>query len=189
MVSQMRNAIRFDISLNPKNVGYIYGNGVKYETVRISHQNASVPANQTNPVGLGTSYSYFLEAEYDSTITKDTILMNNGIAYKTGPIDEIGLHGEIYVKRSPLTIVAPSTTNQITSFKIGTIAGSINNTANTIIVTLPTGTIVTSLTPAITHNGKLIDKIGTQDFTIPVEYTITAENLTTKKYIVTVVLA
>lgn len=189
MIGQMRLAYKQSINLNPRMVSYISGTDIKTETVRISHQSASVPNNTTIPVGLGTSFSYFLVMEHDSAIFENALIIHNGIGFRVGPVDQFEISSEVFGKRAPLTVVKPSTANLITSFKIGTVAGVINNTANIITVTLPIGTAVTSLTPVITHNGKLIDKIGAQDFTLPVDYTITAENLTTKKYTVTVVLA
>ena len=189
MVTQMRKALKASININPREVGYINGSSVVYETVRISHQSSSVPNNVTIPVGIGTSFSFFIEAEHDSGITENALLVWNGNGFRVGPVDELRVKGEIFGKRAPLTVVKPSAVNLITSFKIGSVAGIINNTLNTITVTLPIGTVVTALTPTIVHSGKLIDKTGAQDFTLPVEYTITAENLTTKKYTVTVVLA
>lgn len=190
MVKQLRAAWENSIKINSSLVGFISGNSVVYETVRISHERASVPTNQTNPVGLGTSHSFFVEMFYNSIITENTLLIFEGKGYRVNVIDEIKVKGDVFGKRAALTVIKTiSNANLITSFKIGAVAGVINNTLNTITVTLPAGTAVTSLTPVIVHNGKLIDKTGAQDFTLPVEYTITAENLATKKYTATVVLA
>ena len=52
----------------------------------------------------------------------------------------------------------------------------------TITVTLPAGTDVIALEPVITHTGKLVSPIGAQDFTEPVDYTITAEDFKTNTY-------
>ena len=46
----------------------------------------------------------------------------------------------------------------------------------TITVTLPAGKDVTALEPVIAHTGKIISPTGEQDFTEPVDYTITAED-------------
>ncbi|MDR1088930.1 MAG: cell wall-binding repeat-containing protein [Coriobacteriales bacterium] len=77
-----------------------------------------------------------------------------------------------------------ASTKDITSFKIGTVVGTISGT--TISVTVPYATDVTSLTPAITHSGVSITPTGSQNFTRPITYTVKAEDGTTKAYTVTV---
>lgn len=185
----MRNAFKTGINVNPRNVGYISGSSVIHETVRISHQAAFVPVNTANPVGLGTSFSFFVEMEYTSEIKENTLLIHEGAGFKVGPVDELRIQNQVFGKRAPLTVVTPLTANNITSFKIGSAVGMINQTTNTIAITVPAGTNVTAMTPAISHTGKLISKTGAQDFTNPVEYAITAENLATRTYIVTVAVA
>ncbi len=61
---------------------------------------------------------------------------------------------------------------------------------DTIKVTLPTGTQIKSLTPTITYIGTSISpsSLITLDFTSPVIYTVTAQDGTAKKYVVTVSL-
>lgn len=189
MIGQMRNAFKIGINVNPRNVGYISGTSVVHETVRIPHQAASVPVNTANPVGLGTSFSFFVEMEYTSEIKENTLLIHEGNGFKVGPVDELRIQNQVFGKRAPLTVVTPLSANLITSFKIGTAIGVINQTANTIAITVPAGTDVTALTPAIIHTGKLISKTGAQDFTNHVEYAVTAENLTIKTYTITVGVA
>ncbi|WP_461255084.1 DUF5018 domain-containing protein [Treponema sp. R80B11-R83G3] len=69
------------------------------------------------------------------------------------------------------------------------VAGTINETAKTISVTVPYGTAVTALTPTITHTGKSYSPTGAQDFTNPVTYNVTAHDNTTQSYTVTVTVA
>lgn len=84
-----------------------------------------------------------------------------------------------------------SSENLITSFDFNDplAVGSISQTSNTIVVAVPPSTDVTKLTPSIE-----ISKYATispssdtpQDFTNPVAYTVTAQNGSTQKYVVTV---
>jgi len=77
----------------------------------------------------------------------------------------------------------------ITSFSINGVAGAVNNTTNTITITMPRGTDVTKLTPTISTNGvkSLTPGSGeTVNFTNSVTYTATMEDGSTKTYTVTV---
>ncbi len=84
---------------------------------------------------------------------------------------------------------ATTTAKGITSFSINGIAGAVNNTTNTITITMPRGTDVTKLTPTISTNGvkSLTPGSGeTVNFTNSVNYTATMEDGSTKTYTVTV---
>lgn len=85
-------------------------------------------------------------------------------------------------------MVAQSTTPEITGFTIPNQVGNtyIFNSFNEIYITMPYGTDVSSLTPTIVHSGVTIFPASgvAQDFTGPVEYTVTAEDSATKKYTV-----
>ena len=84
---------------------------------------------------------------------------------------------------------AATTSTGITGFSINGVAGTVNNTTNTITITMPRGTDVTKLTPVIATNGvkSLTPGSGvTMDFTNSVTYTATMEDGSTKTYIVTV---
>ena len=84
---------------------------------------------------------------------------------------------------------ATTTAKGITSFSINGIAGAVNNTTNTITITMPRGTDVTKLTPTISTNGvkSLTPGSGeTVNFTNSVNYTATIEDGSTKTYTVTV---
>jgi hypothetical protein len=64
---------------------------------------------------------------------------------------------------------------------------NINEAAARITVTVPSGTSINALTPAISMSaGASADKTGPQDFTSEVTYTITAEDGTTQNYTVAV---
>ena len=84
---------------------------------------------------------------------------------------------------------AATTAKGITSFSINGVAGAVNNTTNTITITMPRGTDVTKLTPVIATNGvkSLTPGNGvTVDFTNAVTYTAVMEDGSSKTYTVTV---
>lgn len=68
---------------------------------------------------------------------------------------------------------------------------TIDETAHTIVFTVPFGTDVTTLIPSITFAGSSTNPVSgiAQDFTAPVTYTITAHDGTTQDYVVTVQIA
>ncbi|MDR2159077.1 MAG: DUF5018 domain-containing protein, partial [Treponema sp.] len=80
----------------------------------------------------------------------------------------------------PLPPLPPSSARAITALSIGGVNGVINGTNKTVTVTLPLGTDLTSLAPAITHDGKTISPASgaAQNFYqsgfTPVTYTVTA---------------
>ena len=84
---------------------------------------------------------------------------------------------------------AATTSTGITSFSVSGVVGAVNNTTNTITITLPRGTDVTKLTPVIATNGvkSLTPGSGeTVDFTNAVTYTAAMEDGSSKTYTVTV---
>jgi hypothetical protein len=97
------------------------------------------------------------------------------------------------IAKYTVTVTVAEAPKAITAFSFATpaAAGTINETAKTISVTVPFGTVVTSLTPTITvSSGATVDPAsGTaQDFTSPVEYTVTAVDGNTAAYTVTVTI-
>ncbi|MFP3043959.1 hypothetical protein LQZ19_19270 [Treponema primitia] len=85
----------------------------------------------------------------------------------------------------------PAADKAITGFTLAGESGTINEDEHTITVTVPYGTNVTGLAPAITHTGTSInpDTGAAQDFSAPQTYTVTAADGTTQPYIVTVTAA
>ena len=84
---------------------------------------------------------------------------------------------------------ASTTVNGITAFSINGVAAAVNNTTNTITITMPRGTDVTKLTPVIATNGvkSLTPGNGeTVNFTNAVTYTAAMEDGSSKTYTVTV---
>jgi hypothetical protein len=86
--------------------------------------------------------------------------------------------------------VASVTSKTISGFSFVSPAavGSINEEAKTINVTVPYGTDITSLVPVITHTGASINPASgaAQNFTNPVQYTVSAGDGTMATYTVTV---
>lgn len=185
---QLRQSFADRIKRNKSLVSYFVNGTLKTEVVRLVHESASVPTNRTNPVGLGTSFSMFCQLYHDSTVQEGTLLIVGGKGWKTGPVDDLRADCGVYGKRSPLTkIDILSATKAITSLKIGTAIGVISGTD--ITVTLPLGTDITAITPIIIQTGKAIEPFGAQDFTAPKDYKVTAEDLSSVKYNIKVVLA
>jgi hypothetical protein len=84
-----------------------------------------------------------------------------------------------------------STERVITSFNLSSpsVAGTIDNTAHTVTLTVPHGTDVTALTPTIaTSTGAAVSPASgsAHNFTSPVTYTVTSADGTIQAYIVTV---
>lgn len=156
------------------------------ESMRLVRESGSVPTNQTTSVGLVTNQKFFAQLHDTSQAFETAVLIDGLDGWKCAPIDKLEQNGECYGKRTSLTLQSLGSTKAITSLKIGTVSGVISGT--NITVTMPSGTVVTSLTPVIAHNGKMIDKTTTQDFTTQKTYTVTAENLSTQTYTVTVVV-
>ncbi len=93
----------------------------------------------------------------------------------------------------------PSSAKAITAFSFvnATATGTIDETAKTIVVTVPYGTSVTALIATFTTTGASV-KVGStaqvsgatsNDFTNPVAYVVTAEDGSTATYTVTVTIA
>ncbi|TCO06080.1 DUF5018 domain-containing protein, partial [Natronoflexus pectinivorans] len=95
------------------------------------------------------------------------------------------------VKEYTVTVVTLSSDSQITSFTIVDQIGEtvIDDESETISITMPFGTDLTNLTPVIefSENATVDPQSGVaQDFSDPFAYTVTAEDETTKTYLVTV---
>ena len=88
--------------------------------------------------------------------------------------------------------VAASPAKAITAFNFNgltpNVTGTVNEGTKTIALTVPYGTDVTALVPAITHTGASVSpNTGVaQNFTSPVTYTVTAADSSTQQYTVTV---
>jgi hypothetical protein len=65
--------------------------------------------------------------------------------------------------------------------------GAVSMDGTDITVLVPFGTVLTHVEPAVHHTGARYSPEGPQDFTQPVEYTVTADDGSIRKYTVTVV--
>ena len=93
--------------------------------------------------------------------------------------------------------VASITAKSITSYSLAGVAGTINETAKTITVTMPAGTVLAGLAATFTTTGTSV-KVGTtvqlsgvtaNDFTNSVAYKVSAADNSTVTYAVTVTVA
>ena len=117
-----------------------------------------------------------------------------GFAKGGAPMDKVITNNRFKMPAGDINITckwetATTTAKGITAFSINGVAGAVNNTTNTITITMPRGTDVTKLTPAISTNGvkSLTPGSGeTVNFTNSVAYTATMEDGSTKTYTVTV---
>ena len=112
-----------------------------------------------------------------------------GFANGGAPMDKVITNNRFTMPAGDINITcdwetATTTVNGITAFSINGVAAAVNNTTNTITITMPRGTDVTKLTPVIATNGvkSLTPGSGvTMDFT-----NATMEDGSTKTYTVTV---
>ena len=117
-----------------------------------------------------------------------------GFAKGGAPMDKVITNNRFKMPAGDINITcqwetATTTAKGITSFSINGVAGAVNNSTNTITITLPRGTDVTKLTPVIATNGvkSLAPGNGvTVDFTNAVTYTVAMEDGSSKTYTVTV---
>ncbi|MFA7171754.1 MAG: S8 family serine peptidase, partial [Candidatus Paceibacterota bacterium] len=124
-------------------------------------------------------------------VIRDTLL-STAIDVGASGFDYACGHGRadaVNAYKALAAIANKSSEKTITSFKLGGVSGTINNTTHTILVALPAGTSVTSLAPTISLSAKatISPTSGTaKNFSSPVTYTVTAEDGSTQTYNVTV---
>lgn len=117
-----------------------------------------------------------------------------GFAKGGAPMDKVITNNRFKMPAGDINITcqwetATTTAKGITSFSINGVAGAVNNSTNTITITMPRGTDVTKLTPVIATNGvkSLTPGNGeTVNFTNAVTYTVAMEDGSSKTYTVTV---
>ena len=119
----------------------------------------------------------------------------------TSPVAYIVTAGDASTATYTVTVtIASNSAKAITSYSFAGYtgaAGTINETAKTIVVTVPFGTPLTALVATFATTGTVV-KVGTtvqtsaatpNDFTSPVVYTVTAGDASTVNYTVTVTVA
>jgi uncharacterized protein (TIGR02145 family) len=175
------------------------GNGLVFPDGSIQYQ-AEVqgpqgPVGPANSLSVGTVTTGASGSQAAATITGSA---PNQVLNLTIPQGPQGPAPQITVSTICAVINAqnapsPDFCKAITAFSITNPAtvGVISQTAHSIAVTLPSGTDVTSLTPAITHTGSSISPEAglAQDFTNPVRYTVAAADSSTLAYNVMVTVA
>jgi hypothetical protein len=119
----------------------------------------------------------------------DSLLKQQTLCYVNGILTFAFGNWKMYPRN--LSDICGFTTNYqkiISAFSVTGNTGFINQTANTIAITMPAGTVVTALSPAIQFIGQSISPAPNtaQDFTNPVTYTVTDANNTTRAYVVTI---
>ncbi|MCR1027068.1 DUF5018 domain-containing protein, partial [Cellulophaga baltica] len=154
--------------------------------------------NGVNGTIIGTNISLTLPAATDVTTLEPTVTHTgatvspvSGIAQDfTNPVIYTITAEDASTQEYTVTVtVVQSESKDITSLTINGTNGTITGTD--ITVTLPSTTDVTALEPTVTHTGVSINPASgvAQDFTSPVDYTVTAADGTTQVYTVTVNLA
>ncbi|MFZ2189021.1 MAG: choice-of-anchor Q domain-containing protein [Candidatus Moraniibacteriota bacterium] len=131
------------------------------------------------------------------TITGTSVSPASGVAQNfTNPVNYTVTAADASTQVYVITVTvasAPSPTSKdITSFSFDNlnpaVHGTIDNGAQTITITVPFGTDVTALVPTIIHSGASVSPASgvARDFTLPVTYTVTAQDNSTKAYVVSV---
>jgi hypothetical protein len=116
----------------------------------------------------------------------------------TSPVSYVVTAGDASIATYVVTVTVASTSAKaITSFSLGSVVGTINETAKTIGVLMPSGTDVTSLISTFVTSGTSVAVgVTTQvsgttanNFTSPVAYLVTASDASTASYTVTVTVS
>ncbi|OGK07198.1 MAG: hypothetical protein A2W80_11975 [Candidatus Riflebacteria bacterium GWC2_50_8] len=125
------------------------------------------------------------------THTGASISPNSGVAQNfSSPVDYTVTAIDTTTQVYTVTVtVAPDTAKAITAFNFASLSatGVIDEGAKTVAISVPFGTNVMALVPAITHTGASVSPGNgvAQDFSMPVTYTVTAEDASTQAYVVT----
>jgi len=128
------------------------------------------------------------------TITGASVNPASGVAQNfssPGPYWVTAANGTTQVYTVTVT-VAPNPAKAITAFTFTTSTGTtIDEASHVVAVTVPYGTAVTALVPAITITGAGVSPASgvARSFTSPATYTVTAADASTQAYVVTVTAA
>lgn len=159
----------FDVTVTDENLVLTLTNEAFYaEIVGIEIlPQGQLPLATTNPSACLNN-----QAVINGCVCGDTWVSSNYCCNNTPEITSCGGSG--------------SSNKDITKFAILGVDGIIRPT--TISLTLPYGTLLNNLTPTIEHTGISVSPatLVAQNFTSPKDYTVTAEDLSTKVYTITV---
>ncbi len=129
------------------------------------------------------------------THTGASVSPNSGVAQNfTNPVTYTVTAADSTTQAYTVTVtVAPASSKAITAFNFSSpaVTGVIDEGLKTISLTVPYNTDVTALVPTITHTGASVAPNSgvAQNFLSPVSYTVTAADLSTQAYTVTVTAA
>jgi len=140
--------------------------------------------------GSDGSWSYDTDQQ-TITLINDASGKTTGIYFKVTP-QCLDIYDMLSLKITLTDVVIPSSEKAITSFQLAGKNGTIDEANHTIAFTVPYGTDIKSLTPTIAVSQKATVSPASgvaQNFTNPVEYTVTAQDDSTHKYTVTVTVA
>jgi hypothetical protein len=168
-------------TFNPESGNYSTAQTVSLSTITEGSK-IYYTVDNTEPTVSSTLYTEPITVSQSTTI--------KAIATKDGYTDS-DIVSSFYGIIEPTPGVPSSTTKDITTFYFSNpaVIGSITGT--NISLTVPYGTLLTSLIPTVTHNGNSINPASgvSQNFSSPVTYTVTAQDGTTQSYTVTVTTA
>jgi len=154
----------------------------------------------TMPTGTNVSALVATFTTTGSTVKVGAVAQTSGTTANnfTSPATYTVAAGDSTIATYTVTVtVAAVSAKAITAYSLAGVAGTINETAKTIAVTMPTGTNVSALVATFTTTGTSV-KVGAvaqtsgttaKNFTSPVTYTVTAADNSTVTYTVTVTVA
>ena len=175
----------------------------KAENTALLEDNAATIAEATKTITVTLPYGTVVTS-LKPTIEHDGISVKplSGVAQDFTAAVSYEVTAQDGTKQAYTVTVTPASISakSITSFKFTKTDNTsltedyiakIDPTAKTISVTLPYGTVVTSLKPTIEHNGKSIDPQSglAKDFTNEVSYSVTAQDNSKQTYKVKVTVA
>jgi hypothetical protein len=174
-------------SVTAVNGDFTSPNGFKQTGSDISGVITGAITSVTGTDGLGTVIT-LVAADYSVDVLNPAVVGAGTTATLRVPADRSSTGADmtkdftVYIKDDAKAITAFTITSPVSA------AGTINEASKTITVTVPYGTDITKMKPALIHTGKTISPAGEteRDFTYPVTYTVTAEDGTDQNYKVTV---
>lgn len=174
-----------------------------------THCEYSFTDNQTAiPANTDLSYISFFARQNDehafldgSSMNNGRTMADNGIWYATPTYafqlcNMYGCSEEFKVSSSGTASSTLSSARAITNFALSvatsTLAGTVDEAAHTVKITVPFGIDLKSLIPSVVTSPLATSSPqsgATQDFSSPINYTVTAEDGSTQTYIVTITAA
>ena len=138
---------------------------------------------KTSDNSLATTLSAAANA---SSVYVTGLSANTSYYYKVKALGDGDAYTDSNESTASASVSTFNTAKDITAFTIAGVSGTIGS--NTIIATVPFTTNLTNLSPTISISGVSVSPSSgsAQDFSSPVDYTVTAEDASTKVYTVTI---